>query len=483
LFLLVLVKVMPLDKEKKPSKYAFVKKALAVLGILLPVLLFAPLLCAHGAVDTLKFDGPTQHLFAAIFGVGVITLLAAVVSTHYSGNKFLHGFSIVIAVASIITSLTFASFVYVPQFSRSGDVPPQLILTGSHGNAPAVALVFYTEKSTANTIVYDGKTIAEATPSNQHWFNLDLEPGTNHTYSINGQLPVHFRTPALGKLRFAAAGDSHSGGTGGTNNPLLTLLLGSSGVGNSSENLTAKMYGTMKSDGYDMIFHLGDATQYGFSDAHWKNAFRLAAPTTASIPIDYLPGNHDTMFGGLGLYKTYLCQNGEGENTCLMKHIQNGNIDIITLDLEWGLQCYTPEQQQWLEKELASVPHDHWLIVMSHTFYYASGADEEGWTWYDNKDTIKTLVPLFEKYHVDLVLSGHTHDTEVLKKNGVTYGIFGTLGGIPTPERTYVSPASVWYKTNVYGFADVNIDGSTATLIVRDYNNAVLYKTDLQKNN
>lgn len=110
--------VMPLEK-KKPSKYAFVKKALVVLGILLPVLLFAPLLCTHGAIDTVKFDGPTQHLFVAIFGVGAITLLAAIVNSRYSGNKFLHGFSIVIAVASIIISLTFASFVYVPQFSRS----------------------------------------------------------------------------------------------------------------------------------------------------------------------------------------------------------------------------------------------------------------------------------------------------------------------------------------------------------------------------
>jgi predicted phosphodiesterase len=474
---------MPLDKEKKPSRYSFVKKVLVVLGILLPVLLFAPLLFTHGAVDTLKFDEPTQHLFVAIFGVGVITLLAAVVSFYYSSNKFLQGVSVVIAVASIIISLIFASFVYAPQFSRSGDVPPQLILTGSNGNAPAVALVFYTEKPTANTIVFDNRTIAEAMPSQQHWFNLDVKPETNYTYSINGQPPVHFSMPALGKLRFAAAGDSHSGGAGGTNNPLLTLLLGSSGVGNSREDLTAKMYGIMKSDGYDVIFHLGDATQYGFSDAHWKDAFRLAAPTTGSIPIEYLPGNHDTMFGGLRLYETYLCQNGRCGNTGLMKHIRNGNVDIITLDLEWGLQLYTSEQQQWLEKELASVPHDHWLIVMSHTFYYASGLDMEGWTWYDNKDTIPALVPLFEKYHVDLVLSGHTHDAEVLKQNGVTYGIIGTFGGILTPERTYVSPASIWYKTGVYGFADVNINGSNATLTMRDCNNTVLYQTDLQKNN
>ena len=116
---------MSFDKEKKPPKYAFVKKALlvlskalVVLGILFPVLLFAPLLFTHGAVDTLKFDGPTQHLFVAIFGVVVITLLAAVINSHYSGHKFLHSFTIVIAVASIIISLIFASFVYVPQFSR-----------------------------------------------------------------------------------------------------------------------------------------------------------------------------------------------------------------------------------------------------------------------------------------------------------------------------------------------------------------------------
>jgi|GEM_PF-2033802 len=472
---------MPSIKKQAP-KQAFASKALVVAGILLPFLLLAMLLGTHGAFDTVRFYGTIQPLFAALVGVGAITLLAAAAGCKYRDNKSLRCAVLVLAAVSVIIILAVASFVYLPYFSRSGDVPPQLVLTGSNGDAPAVALVFYTEKPTLNTVVFNGRTITEATLSNQHWFNLDPKPGTDNSYSINGGQQVGFKTPAPDKLRFAASGDSHSGGSGGAGNPVLTLLLGSGGTGNSREDLTAKMYSIMKSNKYDEIFVLGDATQYGFSDAHWKDALSLSAPTTATVPIEFVPGNHDSMFNGIRLYETYLCQDGQNESVCLMKHIRNGKIDIITLDLEWDLQLYTPQAQQWLEKELSSVPQDHWLIVMSHTFYYCSGGDMDGWTWYDNPNTIGALVPLFEKNHVDLVLSGHKHHVEVLKKNGITYAVVGAFGGVQDPERTYFSPASVWYEQGAYAFADVNIEGNNATLTIRDYNNTVLYSTNLQNN-
>ena len=48
-----------------------------------------------------------------------------------------------------------------------------------------------------------------------------------------------------------------------------------------------------------------------------------------------------------------------------------------------------------------------WKIVMSHGFYYGSGSVQDGWQWYDNPETIKAVTPLFEKYGVNLVFSGH----------------------------------------------------------------------------
>ena len=90
------------------------------------------------------------------------------------------------------------------------------------------------------------------------------------------------------------------------------------------------------------------------------------------------------------------------------------------------------------------------------------------WSWYDDQDTISRLTPLFEKYDVDLVLSGHNHLNELLQKNGVTYAISGAFGGLPNPPRDYISPASVWYLAGQHAFLDVTVNDDAIDLVYRD---------------
>jgi len=273
--------------------------------------------------------------------------------------------------------------------------------------------------------------------------------------------------PATGKpLRFAASGDPH--------------------FGNSKSNnvLTIKMLDYIKEpvNNFSMLFILGDCAHLGFFDSLWKEAFEAISSCSSSIPVCYAIGNHDTLFGGLNLYQDYLCppSSNDEKGRCLWKRIDNGNIHFIILDIEWDLRLYTPEQEAWLLEQLESIPPDDWCIVMSHTFYYCSGSYQDGWAWYDNRETIEKLTPLFEKYNVDLALSGHKHHSELLQKNGVTYIVVGSFGGPPDPEREYVSPASVWYRAGVYDFVDVTIDGSIATIVFRDHDDNELFGTTIE---
>jgi hypothetical protein len=105
----------------------------------------------------------------------------------------------------------------------------------------------------------------------------------------------------------------------------------------------------------------------------------------------------------------------------------------------------------------------------------------DGWKWYDNPETINALTPLFEKYGVNLVMSGHDHQMELLQHVGVTYVIDGAFGGLPDAARTYTSPASLWYLSGAYGFADVSISDSQCTINFRDSNNAVLKTFTIDK--
>ncbi len=258
----------------------------------------------------------------------------------------------------------------------------------------------------------------------------------------------------VGSFRFAAAGDAHIGDK------------------ESRSDLTLQMIEHIQRGNYDAFFLLGDLVDHGFNYSLWKKAFKDMEILNRTIPVCYIPGNHDTMFGGEDFYRKYAVPDNNGS---MWRRIDIGNIHFLVLDVEWVTQTYTKEQEKWLIRQLKEISKKDWCIVMSHSFYYCSGRSKDGWDWYDNETLIKRLSPLFEKYGVDLVLSGHMHQMELLKKGGVIYAIMGSFGGTLDKGREYVSPASVWYRARQYGFADVTIKGNDALLMVRDPDNKVMY--------
>ena len=228
--------------------------------------------------------------------------------------------------------------------------------------------------------------------------------------------------------------------------------------------------------GYNLFFYGGDLVEHGFSASQWGEAFRAFSATTSTIPVRYTLGNHDSLFAGFSLYEKYayppawIIQTGSR----LWYRIDVGNVHFLVLDIEWSAESYTAGTGRMAGSPAEDIPAGDWKIVVSHGFYYASGSVVDGWKWYDNPETIDALTPLFEKYGVNLVLSGHDHQMELLQHNGVTYAIDGAFGGLPDQLRTYTSPASLWYLNGAYGFADVSISGNQCTINFRDSNNAVL---------
>jgi UDP-2,3-diacylglucosamine pyrophosphatase LpxH len=276
-----------------------------------------------------------------------------------------------------------------------------------------------------------------------------------------------FTTPAFDKqlLHFAVGSDAHFGA-------------GHSDITGKMLNLIAE-----PSSRYDLFFLLGDTVERGFADNQWHEAFQALSPTTSVIPTRFGIGNHDTLFTGLSHYEKYCYPQGMDIQTGsrLWYRIDVGKAHFLVIDLEWSAESYTSRQAKWLEEQLKSIPDNDWKIVMGHGFYYASGSFENGWQWYDNNETIKALTPLFEKYKVDLVFSGHAHQLELLQKAGVSYVICGGFGGPPDEGRTYKSPSSLWYASGEYGFVDVNLTPKEARIIFRAPDNSELETATISK--
>ncbi len=82
-----------------------------------------------------------------------------------------------------------------------------------------------------------------------------------------------------------------------------------------------------------------------------------------------------------------------------------------------------PEQIRWLEQELAASTSD-WKIVFFHHPLYSSG-DRHG----SDLRLRDVLEPLFLKYNVSVVLTGHDHFYERIKpQKGIAYFVVGSGG-------------------------------------------------------
>jgi hypothetical protein len=82
-----------------------------------------------------------------------------------------------------------------------------------------------------------------------------------------------------------------------------------------------------------------------------------------------------------------------------------------------------PEQIQWLEKEL-SASGSKWKIVFFHHPLYSSGGRHGS-----DIRLREVLEPLFLKYNVSLVLTGHDHFYERVKpQKGIAYFVVGSGG-------------------------------------------------------
>jgi len=122
-------------------------------------------------------------------------------------------------------------------------------------------------------------------------------------------------------------------------------------------------------------------------------------------------GNHDNQTNRF--YKPWN-MNGERYYAFSKK-----NVKFFVLDSDY----MDPKQLQWIETELKNA-RDDWKIVYFHHPLYSSGGRHGS-----EVDLRVTLEPLFVKYGVNVVYSGHDHIYERVKpQKGIYYFVAGSSG-------------------------------------------------------
>ncbi|MFC2116917.1 metallophosphoesterase [Bacteroidota bacterium] len=206
----------------------------------------------------------------------------------------------------------------------------------------------------------------------------------------------------------------------------------------------------------NFAIHNGDLVNRGGVYVQWEKLFfNPIRHLISHVPIYTVIGNHEDMSDN---YFSFFCPPCD---TLAYYSIDYGNAHVIILNTEEESMFDSPNQVKWLIDDLESNQDATWKFVVFHVPPFTSGGNYYSGSRVEVKDL---LVPIFQKYGVDMVLSGHDHHYErsfpigsKSDNSAITYIVCGNGG---TPMR-YNSPRE-WtlYSERVFGFTLINIDGS-----------------------
>lgn len=162
-----------------------------------------------------------------------------------------------------------------------------------------------------------------------------------------------------------------------------------------------------------MLF-AGDLINRADNDAEWGEWFDMDAHRLAETPSLMTPGNHEymkpqgstpQMLAPQWRLQFTLPENGPSDMlTETVYRVDYQGMRIISLDADMIDEDPQAARDQvaWLERQLADNP-SRWTVVFLHYPLYSTARGRSG------EELRAVLQPLFDRYHVDLVLAGHDH--------------------------------------------------------------------------
>ena len=177
---------------------------------------------------------------------------------------------------------------------------------------------------------------------------------------------------------------------------------------------------------YELVVTVGDNIYGSEGPRDFVRKFELPYKPLLDAGVKFYAslGNHDSR--DQARYKLF---NMDGRTYYTFK-APHEDVRFFALETDYP----TPQQIAWLTKELAD-SNERWKIPYFHHPLYSSGGRHGS-----DVTLRKTLEPLFIKYGVSVVLTGHDHFYERIKpQNGIVYFVVGGGGKL---REGNISPRS-----------------------------------------
>lgn len=246
---------------------------------------------------------------------------------------------------------------------------------------------------------------------------------------------------------------------------------------------SGKLISLAQQQNKDIAFYsiAGDLVSTGLYRDHWDNLFGYSHEAFSRKPLMPVLGNHDRQ-DGLGAQLYYdlfsLPKNApagvEQEGSYSFEY---GNAIFLMIDATSEVKDHTP----WIEEKLAGTKAT-WKFVM---FHFPPYNFEEPYP-----DIQEAWVPLFDKYHVDMVMGGHVH--YYMRSRPMAGGkvvdsfdkgtVYAISISIPWKHDTITpEPYAVKQYPEGYYYQWMEIDGKTLKYKSVDVNGAVKDKFVINK--
>jgi hypothetical protein len=323
------------------------------------------------------------------------------------------------------------------------EATPAVLLRGPYlqvASANGITIRWRTDLATRSRVKYGDQFKDDSTLTTEHIVQLTgLQPHTRYNYTIGdfkkvlqGNADNYFYTlPETGNT------DIHRIGVFGD-------------CGNNSVNQRNVKQSVLKYLGenyMDAWILLGDNAYNSGTDAEFQSKFFnvYKDDLLKKYPMFPTPGNHDyndqdfpgAVKAAQRTHQTAYYQNfsmpihGEGggvaSNTQAFYSFDLGNVHFLSLDSygeeanQYRLYDTLGPQVQWIKRDLEANKNKQWVIAYWHHPPYTMGSHDS-----DKEDELvhirENFIRILERYGVDLVLCGHSHDYERSKLMKGHYG-------------------------------------------------------------
>ncbi|OQR95101.1 hypothetical protein ACHHYP_00394 [Achlya hypogyna] len=376
--------------------------------------------------------------------------------------------ALVLALASLATALTSNEYHLSLVGDGSGDymldwvTPADVTASTIYYGASSSSLTYKAVGKAAGSVVESGDLTVACWSARLS----GVKPGSTVYYDLSptGGAAKSFTATAGAAMTWAVFGD-----------------MGATVLGKASGITLPALKSGLSANAFHGILNIGDLG-YELVGSNGAAYMQQLEPLTSAVPMHTTIGNHEMQYAFQGAMGNYLSRfhglldgaglaSGSGSNT--FYSFNAGYVHFVFLNTEvYGDEAYMApgadgkwvandaarakartDQKNWLEYDLSRVKRSAtpFVVVCGHRppNHIPTSASK------GTNEFAKDLVPLFDKYSVDLMLTGHEHAYYSIKPSKIgSYNFPPWIISGAAGNNEYIRPtASVQLDTSVFTVA------------------------------